>query len=218
VALPSGTIPYMVRGDLFPCLGLVAVPGMWCSAMMLDQEKKGMTVPAHRAPQHSQRCRSSPADSARMRAHHQVARARFLFPLGVALLSGCSDQGPTGPGSSSMCGGALAPLGMLESVTLDCSNGGTTITLAGEGASLGESNAHQTRLDPNDFGPAGYTLANVGAGVALATGPRTVHLDVALRNAFNKEYQNFLSRYKFASDPVVLDAGRNLTVRVSTDF
>jgi hypothetical protein len=43
-------------------------------------------------------------------------------------------------------------------------------------------------------------------------------VDVTLRNAFNKQYQSFLSRYKFASDPVVLDPGRNLTVRVSTDF
>jgi outer membrane receptor protein involved in Fe transport len=58
----------------------------------------------------------------------------------------------------------------------------------------------------------------VGAGVALAAGPQVVHLDVTLRNAFDKKYQSFLSRYKFASDPVVLDPGRNLTVRVSTEF
>ena len=82
----------------------------------------------------------------------------------------------------------------------------------------GESNARQTKLDPNDVAPEGYTLANVGAGVALATGPRVVHLDVSLRNAFDKEYQSFLSRYKFPADPVVFDPGRNLTVRVSTDF
>jgi hypothetical protein len=61
-----------------------------------------------------------------------------------------------------------------------------------------------SKLDPNDIAPAGYTLANVGAGVALATGPRLVHVDVTLRNAFDKQYQSFLSRYKFASDPVVL--------------
>ena len=39
----------------------------------------------------------------------------------------------------------------------------------------GESNAHQTKLDPNDISPEGYTLANLGAGVALAAGPRVVH-------------------------------------------
>jgi len=82
----------------------------------------------------------------------------------------------------------------------------------------GESNAEQTKLDPNDIAPAGYTLVNIGAGAAMVTGQRIVHLDLTLRNAFDKEYQNFLSRYKFASDPIVLDPGRNLTVRVSTDF
>jgi iron complex outermembrane receptor protein len=82
----------------------------------------------------------------------------------------------------------------------------------------GESNARQTKLDPDDISPAGYTLANVGAGVALAAGPQVIHLDVTLRNAFDKRYQSFLSRYKFAADPVVLDPGRNLTVRVSTEF
>jgi hypothetical protein len=74
-------------------------------------------------------------DSARTRAHHQAAHARLLFPLALALLSGCSDNGPTAPGSSSACGGALVSLGVLESATLDCSSGGTTITLAGGGSS-----------------------------------------------------------------------------------
>jgi iron complex outermembrane recepter protein len=82
----------------------------------------------------------------------------------------------------------------------------------------GESDAHQSKLDPDDISPAGYTLVNMGAGVALAAGPQLVHLDMTLRNAFDQKYQSFLSRYKFASDPVVLDPGRNLTVRVSTDF
>jgi iron complex outermembrane receptor protein len=82
----------------------------------------------------------------------------------------------------------------------------------------GETNARQTRLDPDDIAPAGYTLANVGAGVGLVAGLRVINVDVTLRNAFDKKYQSFLSRYKFASDPVVLDPGRNLTVRVSTEF
>ena len=42
-------------------------------------------------------------------------------------------------------------------------------------------------------------------------------MDVTLRNAFDKEYQNFLSRYKLATDPLVLDRV-DATVRVSTDF
>ncbi|MGN6392785.1 MAG: TonB-dependent receptor [Gemmatimonadales bacterium] len=82
----------------------------------------------------------------------------------------------------------------------------------------GETDARQTELDPDDFAPAGYTLANAGAGVALATGSRLVQLDVSLKNAFDSRYQSFLSRYKFSTDPLVLDAGRNLRVRVGTDF
>jgi iron complex outermembrane recepter protein len=82
----------------------------------------------------------------------------------------------------------------------------------------GETNARQTRLDPDDVAPAGYTLANVGAGVGLATGPRIINIDVTLRNAFDTEVRSFLSRYKFATDPIVLDPGRNLTVRVGTEF
>jgi len=68
-----------------------------------------------------------------------------------------------------------------------------------------ESDAHQSKLDRNDISPAGYDLAHVEAGVALAAGPQVAHLDVTLRNALDKKYQSFLSRYKFASDPIVLD-------------
>jgi iron complex outermembrane receptor protein len=82
----------------------------------------------------------------------------------------------------------------------------------------GESNAHQSKLDPDDISPSGYTLVNMGAGVALTAGPQVVHLDLTLRNAFDKQYQSFLCRYKFATDPIVLDPGRNLTVRGSADF
>jgi len=82
----------------------------------------------------------------------------------------------------------------------------------------GETNARQTALDPSDIAPAGYTLMNAGAGVGLAAGPRVINVDVTLRNAFDKSYQSFLSRYKFATDPMVLDPGRNVTLRVGTDF
>jgi iron complex outermembrane receptor protein len=77
-----------------------------------------------------------------------------------------------------------------------------------------ESNAQQTRLDPEDFAPDGYTLANFGAGATLPVGSRTVGLDLQLRNAFDKPYASFLSRYKtYAFDP-----GRNFVVRISTEF
>jgi iron complex outermembrane receptor protein len=78
----------------------------------------------------------------------------------------------------------------------------------------GESNARQTRLDPNDFAPAGYTLVNVGGGLGLALGQRTIGIDLQVRNVFDKAYASFLSRYK----AYALDPGRNLIVRVSTSL
>jgi iron complex outermembrane recepter protein len=78
----------------------------------------------------------------------------------------------------------------------------------------GESNAKQTRVDPEDFAPDGYTLVNLGAGFALPLGARQVAFDFQLRNLFDKAYANFLSRYK----TYALDPGRNLIVRVSTEF
>jgi iron complex outermembrane receptor protein len=78
----------------------------------------------------------------------------------------------------------------------------------------GESNARQTNLDPEDFAPDGYTLVNLGAGVVVPMGERTVALDLQLRNAFDKEYANFLSRYK----TYALDPGRNFVMRVTAAF
>jgi iron complex outermembrane recepter protein len=78
----------------------------------------------------------------------------------------------------------------------------------------GESNSKQSKLDPEDFAPEGYTLANLGAGVTLPLGQRTLGIDLQLRNVFDKEYANFLSRYK----TYALDPGRNFIVRVSSEF
>ncbi len=73
-----------------------------------------------------------------------------------------------------------------------------------------ESNARQTRLDPRDVAPPGYTVAALGGGFTRLTprGPLTV--DVTLRNALDVRYRSFLSRYKeFADAP-----GRGVVVRV----
>jgi len=78
----------------------------------------------------------------------------------------------------------------------------------------GESNSRQTRLDIEDFAPQGYTLAHLAGGFVLPLGERNVAVDLQLRNAFDKEYANFLSRYK----RYALDPGRNLIARVSTEF
>ncbi len=78
----------------------------------------------------------------------------------------------------------------------------------------GESNARQTRLDPEDFAPPGYTLVNLGGGFRLPAGETTFAFDFQLRNLFDKEYAGFLSRYK----TYALDPGRNLVVQVSVVF
>lgn len=70
----------------------------------------------------------------------------------------------------------------------------------------------QNRLGQFDTPTDGYALLNLGAGAGRQLGGREFFLDLRLRNATNKRYSNFLSRYKtFAYEP-----GRNLIVRVST--
>jgi iron complex outermembrane receptor protein len=78
----------------------------------------------------------------------------------------------------------------------------------------GESNTQQTRVDAEDFAPPGYTLVNLAAGFMVPAGARRVAFDLQLRNAFDKEYASFLSRYK----TYALDPGRNFVVQVSTEF
>ena len=77
-----------------------------------------------------------------------------------------------------------------------------------------EGFAEQKRLNPLDVPTAGYMLLNLWGGGDLRFFGRLVRVDVALRNALDKSYRSFLSRYKgFADDP-----GRNLIVRLSTGF
>jgi iron complex outermembrane receptor protein len=78
----------------------------------------------------------------------------------------------------------------------------------------GETNAKQDRLDPEDFAPPGYTLAHLGAGLALALGAQTLSLDLMVRNLFDEEFTNFLSRYK----TYALDPGRNAVLRLTWQF
>jgi outer membrane receptor protein involved in Fe transport len=92
----------------------------------------------------------------------------------------------------------------------------------------GESNARQTRLDPDEaaffseafdgagFHPMGYTLVNVGAGFALPTGRTTTRFDLQLRNLFDKAYAEQLSRIK--TNAPLPGMGRALIARISTEF
>ena len=75
-----------------------------------------------------------------------------------------------------------------------------------------ESHASPKHLNPLDVPTNGYTLLNLWGGGDVHLLGRAVHVDVSIRNAFNKRYRSFLSRYKtFADDP-----GRNVILRLST--
>ncbi len=78
----------------------------------------------------------------------------------------------------------------------------------------GETNAKQSRVDAEDFAPAGYTLASISGGLTLDVGGRPLGLDLSVRNLFDEAYASFLSRYK----TYALDQGRNVVVRVNVEF
>ncbi|HXE57564.1 MAG TPA: TonB-dependent receptor [Gemmatimonadales bacterium] len=78
----------------------------------------------------------------------------------------------------------------------------------------GETNARQTRPDPEDFAPPGYSIFSVGGGFSVATGRSRVAFDLQVRNLFDEAYAGFLSRYK----TYALDPGRTVVVRVGTQF
>jgi iron complex outermembrane receptor protein len=92
----------------------------------------------------------------------------------------------------------------------------------------GESNARQTRLDPDEatffagafdgagFQPMGYTLVNLGAGFALPTGRTNLRLDFQVRNLFDKAYADELSRIK--TNAPLPGIGRSVIARLTTEF
>ena len=78
----------------------------------------------------------------------------------------------------------------------------------------GETNARQSRLDPRDVGPPGYTLASLGGGFSYLVPRGAVTVDVAARNLFDVRYRSFMSRYKeFALAP-----GRAVVLRLTTNW
>ena len=78
----------------------------------------------------------------------------------------------------------------------------------------GEQNWRQSRLDPRDVAPAGYSLLHFGAGGTVMAGGRVLIVDFAMRNALDTRFRSFMSRYKeFADGP-----GRMLVLRVTTEF
>lgn len=77
-----------------------------------------------------------------------------------------------------------------------------------------ERNWRQDRLDPRDVGPAGYSLWHGGAGATLLAGSRVFIVDIAVRNALDTRYRNFMSRYKTYAD----GPGRAVVLRLTTEF
>lgn len=78
----------------------------------------------------------------------------------------------------------------------------------------GERNWQQTRIDPRDVAPPGYSLLHLGAGATVMAGSRVLLVDLAVRNAADARFRSFMSRYKeFADGP-----GRAVVLRVTTDF
>jgi iron complex outermembrane recepter protein len=75
-----------------------------------------------------------------------------------------------------------------------------------------ESNARQSRIDPRDVAPPGYTIASLGAGFTRLVPRGAVAVDLSIRNLLNTRYRSFMSRYKeFADGP-----GRAVVLRLST--
>ena len=78
----------------------------------------------------------------------------------------------------------------------------------------GERNWQQTRIDPRDVAPPGYSLLHLGAGATVMAGSRVLLVDFAVRNAADARFRSFMSRYKeFADGP-----GRAVVLRVTTGF
>ena len=74
-----------------------------------------------------------------------------------------------------------------------------------------EANARQTRVDPRDVAPPGYTLTNIGGGFTRLVPRGALTVDLSVRNLFDTRYRSFMSRYKeFALGP-----GRSVVVRVN---
>lgn len=92
----------------------------------------------------------------------------------------------------------------------------------------GETNARQSRLDPAEaaffseaFGGPGYqsvtySLFNAGLGFTVPGSGEGLHVDLTVRNLFDKSYANFLSRIK--TNALHPGQGRSVVLRLSTEF
>jgi len=72
-----------------------------------------------------------------------------------------------------------------------------------------ETNARQSRIDPRDMAPPGYTLATLSAGATKLVPRGALMVDLTVRNLFDVRYRSFMSRYK----QFALGAGRSVVLR-----
>ena len=79
---------------------------------------------------------------------------------------------------------------------------------------IGESVTQQSRTDPDDYAPPGYTIAGLGFGTGFQSGAQVIQLDFQIRNLFDTAYRSYLSRYKTYAD----NPGRNVVVTLGTTF
>jgi len=75
-----------------------------------------------------------------------------------------------------------------------------------------ETNFRQTRTDPRDFAPPGYSVTSLGAGVGRMMPRGVLTVDLSVKNLFDTQYRSFMSRYK----EYALAPGRVVSLRVTT--
>ncbi len=77
-----------------------------------------------------------------------------------------------------------------------------------------ETVAGKTRLAGHEIGSGGYSLVDLHAGISRRLMGRNFDLSLRVRNAADRRYRDFLSRYKaFADNP-----GRDIRLRAATGF
>jgi iron complex outermembrane receptor protein len=72
----------------------------------------------------------------------------------------------------------------------------------------------ESRRDPDDAATAAYQVVHVGVGGQLLLGAQLLSLDAGIRNVFDAEYREFLSRYKTWAN----EMGRSIFVRLTAEF
>jgi iron complex outermembrane recepter protein len=75
-----------------------------------------------------------------------------------------------------------------------------------------ETDLRQSRIDPRDIAPPGYTIAAVGTGLGYLVPRGVLTVDLSVRNLLDTSYRSFMSRYK----RYALAPGRMLVLRVTT--